>query len=122
MKTGKNIGTFYDKNDFFGTPVPSFKMEGHQQVGTSIGFGCSVLVATLVVSYACLKGYICLMKANPLISTVQLTGAKDTTFRYALSGNDFAVAFRVRGASDKEHSLHDPEYVEWAPMMWATNE
>ena len=122
MKTGKDIGSFYDKWDFFATPVPTFNMEGHQQVGTSIGFVCSVFVTILVVSYASLKGFICLTKTNPLISTVDLTNAKDGNYSYYLNENRFAVAFRVRAGSDKSQSLHDPEYVEWAPMMWTTDE
>jgi hypothetical protein len=69
-KPGKNIGSFFDKWDFFASPVPSFNMEGEEQVGTSIGCLFSILATITIIFYASVRGQICISKGRPSISSI----------------------------------------------------
>jgi len=54
--TGKEIGTFFDRYDLFGTPMQSFNIEGNEQVGTSIGCIFSCILTATVLLFAYTKG------------------------------------------------------------------
>ena len=72
MKSGRVIGTFFDRRDFFAQKVPSFNMEGQDRVGTSIGCIFSTIMAVCIIMYGGYKTLICFSRLNPNVSEVVL--------------------------------------------------
>ena len=71
-REGKETGNIFDRYDMFGTPIPSFNLEGTDRVGTSIGCIFSVIITVIVLSYSYTKGKIFVYKDKPLITTASL--------------------------------------------------
>jgi hypothetical protein len=88
-KKGNETGTFWDKWDFFATPIPPFNLESNEQVGTSIGFITSLLLTTVVLAYAVMKFEICILRKKPLISAVLEENAREVDTLEPLYREDF---------------------------------
>jgi hypothetical protein len=69
---GRQVGTVFDRCDIFAHPIVSYNLEGHKKIGTSIGCIFSLLFATVVTAYLVVKGRICFLKLNPLVTTTIL--------------------------------------------------
>jgi hypothetical protein len=65
----KDLRMHFYKYDFFATPVPNFHFEGHQKVGSSIGFSLSVLLFTIIGVYTGIRSEIVATGARPTISS-----------------------------------------------------
>ena len=70
--SGKKIGSFQDRWDFFATPVPTFNMEGHKQVGTTVGCVLSFVLTALVLTYGAYQAHIVAFRLKPNLSSITI--------------------------------------------------
>ena len=109
-------GTLFDEYDMFSVPVNSFHLEGQEKIGTSIGFIFSIFMSLVVLSQVIVQGYICATKDRPLFTQTTLENGRNYTDTVDLKKFNFTIAFGVRNANTKAF-LHDPNYVEFVPIM-----
>ena len=73
--------------DMFGTPLPSFNIQGEDQVRTHCGGCVSLLIMYVTFLFATLKLQHLLSKHNPSVNDFVDTDAYDANFVW--SGEDF---------------------------------
>ena len=65
----KEIGNIYDRYDLFAQDIPRFHLEGYKKIGTIIGCILTLLLATIVIGYSCIRGRILMTGDRPNISS-----------------------------------------------------
>ena len=106
------IGAIIKNIDGFGQEIPSFNMKGETRVNTLYGGVIIVVILSLTLAYAILKGIHLLHRTNPTINTYSIPSHFDISRTVNLSNIGFRVAFSFRGS--KSHLLlDDPHYVKW---------
>ena len=63
--SGRKVGGFFDKWDYFGEPIPNFNIEGATKLGSSIGLLFSIAMWLIIIGYASLKGIYLFSRYNP---------------------------------------------------------
>jgi hypothetical protein len=118
----KEIGNYYDTYDLFARAIPTFHIEGHRKIGTIVGCSLSVLLATLVIGYSCIRGRYLFTGHRPNISSFTVDDERNGTELIHLMDYNFKVAFAVTsvvGDSTTE-TAHDPNFVEWSAYFYDT--
>ena len=106
------IGAIVKSIDGFGQEIPSFNLKGETRVNTLFGGVITVLILSLTLAYAVLKGIHLLKRTNPTINKYSIPSYFGVSETVNLSKIDFRVAFSFRGS--KSHLLlDDPRYVKW---------
>ena len=62
------IGTFVKNMDGFGQEIPSFNLKGETRVNTLYGGIINLLILSLTLAYAVLKGIQLVSRRNPMIN------------------------------------------------------
>ena len=76
-KNGREVGSFFDQNDYFSSSVPGFNIEGTERVGTSLGCMLSVVMWTAFLVYTTYKALVCFTRQNPNISSFEIIDDHD---------------------------------------------
>ena len=106
------IGAILKNIDGFGQEIPSFNLKGETRVNTFFGGVITLLIMTLTLAYAILKGIHLLHRTNPTINHYSIPHHFDISKTVDLNEIGFKVAFSFRGS--KSHLLlDDPHYVKW---------
>ena len=92
---GNKVGTIFDKNDMFSIPIPTFTIEGEENIGTMAGSILSLTMVIIVVSYALPKGFQMVNKVKAEIFENIDDFAYEGTEIQKLSDYDFQMAFGV---------------------------
>ena len=108
-----------DKLDVFATTIPSFNLEGRQEIGSVVGSIGSIIAFTLVLSFAILKLIHVQTGKSPIIGESREFG------RYAsrndtIDMNQQKLAFTARNLITGD-ILNDPSHVEWLVAIFETN-
>jgi len=117
QKKGREIGSFFDEKDCFASPVPSFNMEGSDQVGTSIGCFFSLIMTTCILGYGTYKGVICWNQMNPNIYSFYVENTYPKNYAIDLNEREFKIAFYVHSASAGREAKDDADLVEWTTQL-----
>ena len=103
------------KFDIFGSKVPTFNIDGEDDVKTVTGGLLSLIIMMLTGIFGILKMQHLLERMHPEIhnNTVPLSFDDD----YSLESDDFMVAFALK---DKHSDLLklDSRYVKWIATAW----
>jgi hypothetical protein len=75
----KEIGNNFDKYDLFARHIPHFHFEGHNKLGTGVGFFFTILLSTLVVIYSCARGRYLWTGDRPNISSFTVKDERNGT-------------------------------------------
>ena len=110
-KTSWKIGSFLERNDLFGEPLPAFNIKGETTVNTVTGGILSVILVVILLAYGGLKFLHLYDKHNPQISEVTEKGVLDSSEIMNLNQEGFRFAFTIEGYLDKERK-DDPAYVK----------
>ena len=65
---------YINRFDMFSYPVYGFNIDGRAKIGSWTGIVCSVLVATVMLTFSTLKMSHLIEGRNPLIANSELTG------------------------------------------------
>ena len=84
----------------FGAPAPVLNLRKQNTVKTSIGAVTSMLIVFMTTIFALLKLQKMLLRKRPDVVSFVDEQAFDSTMRYSLSENDFAIAFSVESWVD----------------------
>ena len=111
-----------NKFDLFAESIPSFHIEGHNKIGTSVGCVLSGLLATLVLGFTCIRGRYLVTGDRPNISSFTAQDERNGHDVVDLSDYQFKVAFSINFLQG-DHEIHgadDPDFVEWDAHFYDT--
>ena len=118
MKNGNKVGTFIDRNDLFGVPMPIGNIEGTERFGTCCGISLTFLVSVLILAFGISRCLIFSLKMRPQISSYTQYLERNEKDTINLSKNNFMVAFAVETYhGSKTVPANDSDYVEFAPFF-----
>jgi len=83
----KEIGKTIDKYDLFAQDIPPFHIEGYSKLGSSVGCCSTVLLYTLVLAYACIRGRYVVTGDRPNISS--FTMQEERNLKDQIDLNDY---------------------------------
>ena len=90
--------------------MPQFSLDSHKQVGSSIGCFFSILLSTLLLSYASLRLLNFSTEGNIVNFTVE--GEHEVEKGVDLAEYGFMVAFKIESEDGEHRLLHDEDYVD----------
>lgn len=106
------FGETLKKLDSFQEPIPGLNLKGKQAISTITGGLVSLVVSSIVLSFALLKLDVLLNKQNPDLITNIVDQAFGDEDYYDTAGEDFHLAFGLRGWHD-DYSIDDEHYIKW---------
>ena len=99
--------------DSFGGAVPQFNIEGKTEINTFFGGVMSVLIITVTLMYAGIKGIELFEKKNPSVSDLTVPDGMQTADYVDFESFDFMIAFGFTKAGfGNSVLLDDPRYVK----------
>ena len=99
------------KLDFFGTPIPSFNLNGKSNINTALGGCLSLSILYITFQYSMIKLLHLFKRHNPLINTYEESNALAGEYFYP-SDEGFVIAVGLEEYTTKEPK-NDPRYVKW---------
>ena len=90
--------------------MPQFSLDSHKQIGSSTGCFFSILLSTLLLSYASLRLLNFSTEKNIVNFTVE--GARQAGEGADLAEYGFMVAFKIESEDGEHRLLHDEDYVD----------
>lgn len=70
------------------------------------------MLTIFVLTFTSLKTFNLIQRKGPLITTAEVPGYYDSSFKFNMHDNNFRIAFGIRDFFTKE-AKDDPEYVRW---------